>query len=182
MKQKFQFQTFSMFMQSIIACATCALANCASNTQVVPISTAWKNVDLSETSLRKATKQLQNSLLAAAKDMNITNCGDLGSSALRQSFLTSLQSMKSVNPPMASAALISKTRVLGSIQDLRRDAGALQVGMNQLVAAFERGEQNPTEREDLTKSMSRIKVEAEGAVGFINYAEQIADQLQRLGG
>ncbi len=83
---------------------------------------------------------------------------------------------------MASAALISKTRVLGSIQDLRRDAGTLQVGMNQLFAAIGRGEQNPTEREDLTKSMMRIKVEAEGAIGFINYAEQIADQLQRLGG
>ena len=182
MKQKFQCKTFSMFMRSSIVCVTCALANCASNTQVVPISTAWKNVDLAETNLRKATKQLQNSLLDAAKDMNITNCGDLGSSALRQSFLTSLQSMQSVNPPMASAALISKTRVLGSIQDLRRDAGTLQVGMNQLFTAIGRGEQNPTEREDLTKSMMRIKVEAEGAIGFINYAEQIADQLQRLGG
>ena len=90
--------------------------------------------------------------------------------------------MKSLNPSLASAALISKTYVLGSIQDLRRDAGALQVGMNQLVAAFGRGEQNPAEREDLTKSMSRIKVQAEGAAGLINYAEQIADQLQRLGG
>jgi hypothetical protein len=30
--------------------------------------------------------------------------------------------------------------------------------------------------------MSRIKVQAEGAAGLINYAEQIADQLQRLGG
>ena len=54
--------------------------------------------------------------------------------------------------------------------------------MNQLFTAIGRGEQNPTEREDLTKSMMRIKVEAEGAIGFINYAEQIADQLQRLGG
>ena len=69
MKQKFQFKTFSIIMQSSIVCATCALANCASNTQAVPISTAWKNIDLSETSLRKATKQLQNSLLAAAKEL-----------------------------------------------------------------------------------------------------------------
>ena len=82
-----------------------------------------------------------------------------------------------------SGSLTAMLKALGKLEpDLRREAGALQVGMNQLVAAFGRGEQNPAEREDLTKSMSRIKVQAEGAVGLINYAEQIADQLQRLGG
>ena len=182
MKNKFPIRTCSVLLQSSLLCATFGLANCASNAPAVPISTAWKNIDLSETNLRKATKQLQDSLLAAAKDMNITNCEDLSNTKERQAFLTSLQSMKSLNPSFASAALLSKTRVLGSVQDLRRDAGSLQVGINQLVAASGRGEPNPTDREDQNISMARIKVEAEGAIGLINYAEQIADQLQRLGG
>ncbi len=182
MKNKFPIRTCSVLLQSSLLCATFGLANCASNAPAVPISTAWKNIDLSETSLRKATKQLQDSLLAAAKDMNITNCDDLSNTKERQAFLTSLQSMKSLNPSIASAALLAKTRVLGSVQDLRRDAGSLQVGITQLVAASVRGEPNPTDREDQNISMARIKVEAEGAIGLINYAEQIADQLQRLGG
>jgi len=155
---------------------------CASTRQEVPVATAWKNIDTSETGLRNGIKRLQDSLLSAAADMNIVNCGDLGTSEMRQSFLGALQAMRSLNPSMSSAALLAKTRVLGSIQDLRRDSGLLQVGMSQLVAALTRGEANPTDRGNSVESLSRIKVQAEGALGLINYAEKIANQLQRLGG
>ena len=154
---------------------------CASTGQDVPVATAWKNIDTSETGLRNGIKRLQDSLLSAAADMNIVNCGDLGTSEMRQSFLGALQAMRSLNPSMSSAALLAKTRVLGSIQDLRRDSG-LQVGVSQLVAALTRGEANPTDRGNSVESLSRIKVQAEGALGLINYAEKIANQLQRLGG
>jgi hypothetical protein len=83
---------------------------------------------------------------------------------------------------MASAALLARTRVLGSIQDLRRDAGLLKTGMMQLVDAFSRGEENPQDRGDMVNSLSRIKGEAENAADLIKYAERIAEQLQRLGG
>ena len=51
-----------------------------------------------------------------------------------------------------------------------------------LAAPDPQPQTNPTDREDQNISMARIKIEAEGAIGLINYAEQIADQLQRLGG
>ncbi len=182
MKNNFRFRSISTLSHLCVLCGVVLLANCASNAPAVPIETAWNNVDASEKSLRKATKQLQDSLRSAAKDLNITNCGDLSTGALRQSLLTSLQSMKSLNPSLASGALLAKTRVLASAQDLRRDAGSMQIGLNQLIAAMSRGETTPPNREDLSKLMARIKVEAEGATGLINYAQQIADQLARLGG
>ena len=51
-----------------------------------------------------------------------------------------------------------------------------------LAAPDPQPQTNPTDREDQNISMARIKIKAEGAIGLINYAEQIADQLQRLGG
>jgi len=170
----------SMHVASL--CAVLVVFGCASETQPLPLATAWKNVDLSETNIKKATKQLQDALIGAAKDMNIANCGDLSNTKLRQTLLSSLQAIQSLNPSLASAALLAKTRVLGSIQDLRRDSGLLQVGMSQLVDALTRGEENPTDRGNSVESLSRIKVQAEGALGLINYAEKIANQLQRLGG
>ncbi len=162
--------------------ATLLLACCASTGQEIPVATVWKNVDLSETALRNATKRLQDSLITAANDMDINNCGDLGTTELRQSFLDALQATTSLKPSMASAALLARTRVLGSIQDLRRDAGLLKTGMMQLVDAFSRGEENPQDRGDMVNSLSRIKGEAENAADLIKYAERIAAQLQRLGG
>ncbi|MSR33564.1 MAG: hypothetical protein EXS12_01990 [Phycisphaerales bacterium] len=156
------------------------MSACASNAQKIPIVTAWKNVDLSETNIQKSIKQLQESLNSAAKDMNITNCGDLSNAQSRQKFLTSLQAMKSLNPALASAALLAKTQVLGSIQDVRRAAGELQIAMTQLVNALPPEQFNPQNPEQ--ERLNRINVEAKGASGLINYAEQIADQLQRLGG
>ena len=162
--------------------ATLLLACCASTEQKIPVATAWKNVDISETALQNATKRLQDSLITAANDMDIDNCGDLGTNELRQSFLDALQATTSLKPSMASAALLARTRVLGSIQDLRRDAGLLKTGMVQLVDAFSRGEENPQDRGDMVNSLSRIKGEAESATDLIKYAEHIAAQLQRLGG
>ncbi|MCE9620265.1 MAG: hypothetical protein K8R92_10200 [Planctomycetes bacterium] len=161
--------------------AALSLAACSSQVKQVPVATAWKDIDVAESGLKKATKKLQEALMGAAKDMNITNAGDLGSSALRQNLLRGLQKMQAESPAAASSALLARTRVQGAIQDLRRDAGALQVGMIELVSALQRGETNPPERDDMSKTMSRIKVEAEGAVGLINYAEQISAQLERLG-
>ena len=64
--------------------------------------------------------------------------------------------------------------------DCRHGAGRYYLAY--LVAPDPQPQTNPTDREDQNISMARIKVEAEGAIGLINYAEQIADQLQRLGG
>ena len=169
-------------LRGLAMVATLLLACCASTGQKIPVATAWKNVDISETALRNATKRLQDSLITAANDMDINNCGDLGTNALRQSFLDALQATTSLKPSMSSAALLARTRVLGSIQDLRRDAGSLKTGMMQLVDAFSRGEENPQDRGDMVNSLSRIKVEAESATDLIHYAEHIAAQLQRLGG
>ena len=169
-------------LRGLAMVATLLLACCASTGQKIPVATAWKNVDISETALRNATKRLQDSLITAANDMNINNCGDLGTNALRQSFLDALQATTSLKPSMSSAALLARTRVLGSIQDLRRDAGSLKTAMMQLVDAFSRGEENPQDRGDMVNSLSRIKVEAESATDLIKYAEHIAAQLQRLGG
>ena len=169
-------------VRGLVIVATPILACCASTGQEIPVATAWKNVDLSETALRNATKRLQDSLITAANDMDINNCGDLGTNALRQSFLDALQATTFLKPSMASAALLARTRVLGSIQDLRRDAGLLKTGMMQLVDAFSRGEENPQDRGDMVNSLSRIKGEAESATDLIKYAEHISAQLQRLGG
>ena len=166
----------SMHVASL--CAVLVLFGCASETQPLPLSTAWKNVDLSETNIKKATKQLQDALIGAAKDMNIANCGDLSNTKLRQTLLSSLQAIQSLNPSLASAALLAKTRVLGSIQDLRREGGSSQIALTQLFAVQSTEQLNPQE----TQRLARITVEAKGALGLINYAEQITDQLQRLGG
>ena len=166
----------SMHVASL--CAVLVVFGCASETQPLPLTTAWKNVDLSETNIKKATKQLQDALIGAAKDMNIANCGDLSNTKLRQTLLSSLQAIQSLNPSLASAALLAKTRVLGSIQDLRREGGSSQIALTQLFAAQSTEQLNPQE----TQRLARITVEAKGALGLINYAEQITDQLQRLGG
>ena len=166
----------SMHVASL--CAVLVVFGCASETQPLPLSTAWQNVDLSETNIKKATKQLQDALIGAAKDMNIANCGDLSNSKLRQTLLSSLQAIQSLNPSLASAALLAKTRVLGSIQDLRREGGSSQLALTQLFAAQSTAQLNPQE----TQRLARITTEAKGALGLINYAEQITDQLQRLGG
>ena len=166
----------SMHVASL--CAVLVVFGCASETQPLPLATAWQNVDLSETNIKKATKQLQDALIGAAKDMNIANCGDLSNSKLRQTLLSSLQAIQSLNPSLASAALLAKTRVLGSIQDLRREGGSSQLALTQLFAAQSTAQLNPQE----TQRLARITTEAKGALGLINYAEQITDQLQRLGG
>ena len=166
----------SMHVASL--CAVLVVFGCASETQPLPLATAWQNVDLSETNIKKATKQLQDALIGAAKDMNIANCGDLSNTKLRQTLLSSLQAIQSLNPSLASAALLAKTRVLGSIQDLRREGGSSQIALTQLFAVQSTEQLNPQE----TQRLARITVEAKGALGLINYAEQITDQLQRLGG
>jgi hypothetical protein len=161
-----------------------APAACSSSPKIpqVPVETAWKDIDTAEANLQKSTHRLKNELIAAGRSLGLENFGDLGSAPLRQSLLRSLQAIQTATPALAKAATQAKAQVDDAIDDLRHDAGALQVGMVELVLAFDRGEANPPGRGDVATTMSRIKLEADGASGLIYYAEQIGDQLKRLGG